>query len=161
MSTTLPDIFPAGFAGDISDFLKTKVDRSGALRVYDGTVSVPGTTAQNKLVGLFPFNKGFKVHGMRFYSADLDTSTNVTVDIGYQYYDSATGTSHTDSLVSASTAPQASGFVTFTGTDVLNWTAAGDGWLVAKITGGATITTGSFTWNLAGAYEPTATPNTV
>ena len=154
MTTTLPSIVPTGYAGTNADFQKCKADRSGAVRCITGSVSIPASTASGTIIGLFPFNKGMKLgYGSRVYVADLDTSTNVTLDIGFQYYDSTTGTSQNAGFVAASTAPQTAGMVEMTAVTSMTTTMAGDGWVVAKIGGGSTTTTGAITFNCSFAYD--------
>lgn len=154
MTLTAPGIVPSGYNGDATDFLKTKVDRSGATRLVAGTVTVPASTAANTYVGLIPVNKGARIsYASRVYTADLDSSTNVTFDIGYLYYDSATGSSVDAAFVSGSTAPQAGGIITFTASAGLTWSAAGDGWIVVKVKA-QTTTSGDLNFQVAVSYDP-------
>lgn len=160
MALTLPSIVPSGYAGTSADFQKTKCDKSGAVRLVTGSVTVPASTASGTIIGLFPFNKGAKVsYGSRVYVADLDTGTDVTLDVGYQYYNSDTGTSQNAGFVSASTAPQAGGMIEMTAVTSMTFTAAGDGWVIAKIGGGATTTEGAITFNCSVAYDPSGVTN--
>jgi hypothetical protein len=163
MSTALPTIYPTGYAGTILDFLQTKVDHEGALRLQTGTVAVPASTATSTLIGLMPFNKGCKVHyGSSLYTDDLDTSTNVTFNVGYTYYDSTTGTTNASGFVAGSTVPQSGGFIPFTATSGastgMTWTAAADGWIAVTNTA-ATTTTGNILFNIAFAYDPSGVTN--
>lgn len=159
MATTLPTVYPTGYQGTNLDFLETKVDRSGALRIVTGDVSIPATTATTVLIGLLPFNKGAKVfYGSSVHSADLDTSTNVTLNVGWTYYDSATGTSQAAGFISASTIPQAGGSKTFDNTTGFEFTALGDGWITAGV-GAATTTTGSLQFNVGIAYDASGVTN--
>lgn len=160
MTTTLPTIAPTGYDKTINDFLKTKSDKSGAIRLSTGSVSIPATTASGTLVGLIPFNKGAKLaYGSRVYTADLDTSTNVKLDIGYTYYDSTTGTSDPNAFVAAATTAQTGGMIEMTAVEGATWTAAADGWITATIGGAATTTTGSLTFNLGVAYDASGVTN--
>jgi hypothetical protein len=163
MTTALPTIYPVGYAGDTTDFLKTKVSREGDVRVQTGTVAIPATTATSTLIGLMPFNKGCKiVMGSSVYSDDLDTSTNVTFNIGYTYYDSTTGTSNASGFVAGSTIPQTGGMIPFTATSGasagMTWTAAADGWIAITNTA-ATTTSGNVLFNIAFAYDPSGVTN--
>ena len=160
MTTSLPTIVPTGYAGDTTDFTKTKVDRSGAFRICTGSVSIPASTASATVVGLMPINKGFKLgYGSRVYAAALDTNTALTLDIGYTYYDSTTGTSSTAGYVSASTAGRAGGMIEMTAVTDMKTTAAADGWITVTTGGGSTTTTGSLTFNLEFAYDPSGVTN--
>ena len=162
MTTALPTIVPTGYSATVADFTaRTKVDRSGALRLVTGTVSVPATTATTTLIGLVPFNKGAKFsYGSRLYCGDMDTSTNVTIDVGYTYYDSTLGTSVPNAFVAAyGTVPQSAGIVEMTAVEGMTWTAAADGWIGVTIGGGATTTTASITFSVAIAYDPSGVTN--
>jgi hypothetical protein len=163
MTTALPTIYPVGYAGTTNDFLETKVDRSGAMRLQTGTVAIPASTATSTLIGLMPFNKGCKVHyGSSVYSDDLDSSTNVTFNIGYTYYDSTQGTTNASGFVAGSTVPQTGGLIPFTaasGSSVgMVWTAAADGWIAITNTA-ATTTSGNVEFNIAFAYDASGVTN--
>lgn len=153
----LPTIVPTGFAGDYTDFLKTKDDRSGAVRRISGSVSVPGTTAQATIIGLFPFNSGMSFAGLggyNFYVADLDTGTTVTLSIGVAYQDSTQGTDALTLVTSASTAAQAGGYIAPSAvTTWQDYVTTGNGWVVVSVTAGPTTTTGSVTFNVPFAYD--------
>lgn len=160
MTTSLPSIVPTGYSGTTADFLRTKKDTSGAMRLITGSVSIPATTASTTVVGLMPFNKGMKLgYGSRVYCADLDTATTVTLDIGYTYYDSTTGTSDPNAYVAASTAPQSGGMIEMTDVAGMPDTMEADGWVTATIGAGATTTTGSLTFNLSFAYDASGVTN--
>ena len=156
---TTPAIVPTGYLGTSNDFLHAKVDRSGAVRKVTGSVSIPAATATNAIVGLVPFRKGAKFdYGSRVYSDDLDTSTNVTLNIGYVYDDNVTYTDATDAFVAASTTPQTGGMIEMTAKTGMTWTASADGWIVGKFLA-ATTTTGLLTFNLGIAYDPSGVTN--
>jgi len=164
MSTSLPTIYPVGYAGTTQDFLETKVDRSGALRVQTGTVVIPASTATSTVIGLMPFNAGCKVlFGSTVYSQDLDSSTNVTFNIGWTYYDTATGTSQAAGFVSGSTIPQTGGMIPFNASSGSSlgmvFTAAADGWITITNTA-ATTTSGNVEFNIAFAYDQSGVTNT-
>lgn len=155
---TQPSILPTGYAGDYTDYLKTKVDHSGAARRSQGSVSIPAATATDTIIGLFPFNAGFSFAGMSattLYSADLDSSTNVTLDWGVVYQDTVQGADNLVLVATASTAPQAGGWVTpgVPGTnDWATFVSTGNGWVTAQVNA-ATTTTGSLTFNISGVYD--------
>ncbi len=163
MTTTLPTIYPVGYAGTTNDFLETKVDRSGALRIQTGTVAIPATTASTVLIGLMPFNAGAKFgFGSTVYSQDMDTSSQVTLNIGYTYYDSTLGTSNGSGFVSGSTVPQTGGMIPFnssSGSSVgMILTTSADGWITAQTTS-ATTTSGNLEFNIVFAYDPSGVTN--
>lgn len=153
----LPTIVPTGFAGDYTDFFKVKADRSGAVRRTSGSVSIPGSTAQATLIGLFPFTSGMSFGGLsgnNFYVADLDSGTTVTISIGVAYQNTTEGTDSLTLVTSASTAAQAGGYISPTAQATWqDYVTTGNGWVVASITAGPTTTTGSLTFNVPFAYD--------
>lgn len=158
MSDTFPGIVPTGFAGDYTDFLKTKVERSGDVRRTSGAVSIPASTATDTIIGLFPFNSGMSLAGLggyNVYSADLDSSTNVTLDWGVQYQNTTEGTTNLTLIAAASTAPQAAGYVAPQGASWQDYVTTGNGWVVVQVNA-ATTTTGSITFNIPFAYDQPA-----
>lgn len=151
----LPTIVPTGFAGDYTDFLKTKVDRSGAVRRAQGSVSVPASTATDTIIGLFPFTAGMSFSGFggyNLYTADLDSSTNVTLDVGVAYQNTTEGTDDLDLITSASTAAQAGGFVAPDEIDWMTFVSTGNGWVTVQVNA-ATTTTGSLTFDIPFTYD--------
>ena len=151
----LPTIVPTGFAGDYTDFLNTKADRSGAVRRSQGSVSIPAATATDTIIGLFPFNAGMSFAGLSgtdLYSADLDSSTNVTLDVGVAYQNSDAGTDDLDLITSASTAAQAGGFVAPDEIDWMTFVSTGNGWVTVQVNA-ATTTTGSLTFDIPFVYD--------
>lgn len=153
----LPTIVPTGFSGDYKDFLKTKSDRSGAVRRSSGAVSVPGTTAQAVLIGLFPFNAGMSFAGLggyNVYVADLDSGTTVTLSVGVAYQNTTEGTDALTLVTSASTAAQAGGYIAPSAQATWqDYVTTGNGWVVVSVTAGPTTTTGSITFNIPSCYD--------
>ena len=152
---TQPTILPTGYAGDYTDYLKAKVDHSGAVRRLQGTVSVPASTATDTIIGLFPFQAGMSFAGLGgydLYSADLDSSTNVTLDFGIAYQNSGEGTDDLDAITSASTAAQAGGFVAPDEIDWMTLVTTGNGWVTVQVNA-ATTTTGNLTFNIPFTYD--------
>ena len=151
----LPTIVPTGFAGDYTDFFVTKVGRDGDVKRAQGSVSIPASTATDTVIGLFPFNAGMSfasLGGFNLHSADLDSSTNVTVDFGIAYQDTVQGTDDLDAITSASTAPQAGGFVAPDEIDWMTLVTTGNGWVTVQVNA-ATTTTGSLTFNIPFVYD--------
>lgn len=148
----LPTIVPTGFAGDYTDFLKTKEDRSGAVRRTQGSVSIPSATATDTIIGLMPFNAGFSFSGLpAIYTADLDSSTNVTIDIGIAYQDTVQGTDDLDAYCSAVSA-QAAAFVAPDEIDWMTLVTTGNGWVTVQVNAATTLT-GSITFNIPFVYD--------
>lgn len=151
---TTPTILPTGWAGTDADYLKTKVDHEGSLRMQYTTVSVPSASTAGTIIGLAPFNKGFRLsYGTQLYTADLDTATNVTLDIGYVYKTGSSGTDDPDAFASALTTAQSGGLITFDEFAGLSWVAADDGWIAVTLAAGPTSTTGSIQSQIVGCYD--------
>lgn len=157
MTLTLPTIVPTKYAATALDFNLVKEDRSGAVRSNIFTVSIPATTVITTIVGLVPFHKGahLSIAGSSIGIADLDTSTNVTFDLGYTYYDSTLGTSSGAALASASTAAQAgSSAITLITTEAMkNYVTTASGWFTLTLSGGSTTTTGNVYGDLLISYD--------
>lgn len=158
MSNQYPSIVPTGYAGDATDFLKAKVDRSGATRLITGSVTIPASTVTATIVGLFPFQAGFKLsYGSWIYSAAQGSS--VTLALGYYYQDS-TLTSNTAGYLAASSTAASGGILTplavVAGAKV-DLTAPG--WVVA-LTGGATTSgPADITFNCLFSYDQSGVSN--
>ncbi len=155
MADTFPGIVPTGFQGDYTDFFQTKVERDGSVRREQGSVSIPASTATDTIIGLFPFNAGMSFSGLggfNLYSADLDSSTNVTLDWGIQYQNTTEGTTDLDNITSASTAAQAGGFVAPDEIDWMTLVTTGNGWVTVQVNA-ATTTTGALTFNIPITYD--------
>ena len=61
MAIQFPNYAPAGYALDYTDFLKTEAAKDGATRIITGSVTVAAGATVGQIIGLFPFNKGFKL----------------------------------------------------------------------------------------------------
>lgn len=151
---TTPNIVPANFSGDDTDFLKVKRDTFGALRQGKGAVSVPSGTAADSFVGLVPFQKGasFTINNASVHCADFGAGTTV-VDLGIIYDDDTSFTNDEDAFVSASTAAQSGGFLTVDETSGLTLETEGNGWLAVKIETAAADATADITFNVGVAYD--------
>ena len=159
MALTLPTIAPVGYALDYSDFLKTKSGKDGRTTIITGTVTVPSGTVSGTLIGLFPFNKGFKLASQASIVAVTAMGASVTLALGYQYYDSATGSSNTAIYAAASSTAAAGGVIPMQVTAGLILDAAGDGWVTA-LTGGATTSGSStITYNMLFNYDISGVTN--
>lgn len=152
---TLPTIFPAEYAGTTTDFLKVKSDRSGSARVYSEAVSVASGTAATTIIGLIPFNKGFRLHldSQSIYVPDIGAGTT-TISIGYIYNDNTNNTNNQTAWASAATGIQSGGYVALTAAATgLNFVATADGWIAATINTAATDATGSISIQGIGSYD--------
>lgn len=152
---TTPTVYPTKYTATSADFNRAKIDRSGATRVEYVSVSVPSSTAASTVVGLVPFRKGarFVQGASQLYTADLDTGTSVTLDIGYVYDDNTTYTNDPDAFASAITTAQTGGLISFDEFAGLSWVAAADGWIAVTTGGGSTTTTGAIQGQVVLAYD--------
>ena len=151
---TTPSILPTVASGTYKDYLHTKVDRGGQARVQAVQVSVPSGTTTTTIVGLAPFNKGFRMNvgGTQLASAALGSS--VTLDIGYVYDLNGTYTNDSDAFATGLTAAAAGGLLVFDETTGLGaFCAEGDGWIVAVVQGATTGTTGNIFGQIEGVYD--------
>lgn len=141
---TLPSAVPTGFANTSKDFLKTKVDRSGAAFVNRGQISVPSGTVVTTTFGLVPFNAGATIvtGATDLFCEALGTS--VTISIGVIYNDNVSFANNQTLFTNASTAAAAGGVVPITESATnLPYVTLGDGWIVATINGATTASTGT------------------
>lgn len=158
MANQFPNIVPVGFAGNIFDFNKAKVDRSGAVRLYKGSVSVPtGTTVGNK-VGLVPVVQGgYIVNAASMIWFDA-LGASVTTSAGVTYQTGSAQTEAPATYVAAGNTVAAAG-----GAVPLNSVLAGltykfldNGWITVTLAGATTGSTGNITFNIAIAYDQNA-----
>lgn len=152
---TLPTLIPARYPSAASGPLLCKADRNGRLdSEYNiTTVTTAATTATN--IGLRPFRQGavFSYGASTIYIPDWDTSTNVTVNVGYVYVDNVTYTNDVDAFASALTTGQTAGFVTFDENAGMSWRAQGDGWIVLNIQAGTVTTQVNVESQISLAYD--------
>lgn len=115
----------------------------------DREITVPASVTTTSSYGLIPVKAGYKLKAFTLWSADLDTGTAVTLNLGIRY---RTGSSSSDALaafVSASTIAQTGGAVS--NDDNLaavptigagGYTFLDDGWISLGIQAGTTTTAG-------------------
>lgn len=114
-----------------------------------------GTTGGT--VGLMRFQEGFNLIGIRLKSADLDTGTSATLNVGYAYDDtSAAGADDNNAFFNALDIMQDAGSRNWPIDDGLSnggFVAAGDGYITITFGGGATTVEGDITFQAEGFYE--------
>lgn len=151
---TTPSIVPAEYQANSRDFLKTKVERSGAARVYNVQVSVPTGTIATAIVGLIPFNRGFRIDEKSLGAFSGALGTSVTASLGVIYDDNVGNTNNATLYASALTAAAAGGELATTASAAnLSYVTTGDGWVAVTIGGATTASTGNITLQLVGAYD--------
>lgn len=133
-----------------------RVDRSGAVRSMKAAATVPASTAADTIVGMIRFEKGFSLDQLAVVSEDLDTATNVTLDVGY-VYDSASLTDDPDAFFDGSDIVQDAGSVVWPVADGLltgaGFEAAGPGYVVVQTKGASTTTEGDITVKALFSYD--------
>lgn len=151
---TTPSIVPSQYAGTSIDFLKTKCDRDGCVRLVEGTVSVASGTAANAYVGLVPFNKGarFVIGDKSVYCGNFGAGTT-TVNLGYVYDDNTTYTNDVDAWASLSAAAQSGGFITVDEKEGISFVAEADGWLTVQLIAAAADATANIAFQVGVAYD--------
>lgn len=141
---TTPTIYPAEFNPSTGDvFARAPGLKTGATQLVLAKATVPAETATSTVIGLIPFNAGARVsYASRINVADLDTGTDVTLDVGYVYDDNTTYTNDPNAFIAASTVAQAGGIDLFDATAGFQFIAEADGWIAVTTGGGATDTEG-------------------
>ena len=158
MAIQFPNYAPVGYLLDYTDFLKTKVDRAGLGCLQTGTVSVPAGATVGQIIGLFPFNKGFKLaYGSSFIFGAFGTS--VTLALGWYYNDTTLGTSNTAGYLAASTTAAAGGVVVPNVLAGYTLNAVADGWVVAVVGGATTGNAAAVTFNCVFNYDISGVTN--
>lgn len=155
---TTPTIFPAQFDPSIGDvFAKAPELRNGATQDILTEVTIPASTATTTVVGLLPFQKGFRInYSSRILVEDLDTGTDVTFDLGYVYDDDGTFTNDPNAFISGSTVAQNGGFDLFNATAGFQFIAEDNGWIALTLGGGSTTTEGTVKLEALIAYDETS-----
>lgn len=154
---TTPSIVPTKYAATVTDFLKAKIDRSGALRTEYVTVSVPSGTTASTVIGLVPFRKGARfVRGASSVYLENIGDGSFTADIGYVYDDNTTYTNVPKAFADADTAGRTGGYATLSALAGLSWVAAADGWIAVTTGGSTTDATATIQAQVTLAYDGVA-----
>lgn len=127
MALVYPKIVPVGYNGDYTDMLKTKCDKSGAVRLITGSVQISSGTTIGTIIGLAPFNFGAKLAtgGSQIYTPQLDSGTGLTMSVGYLYEDSSSAGANVASNTSAYASSDSHGQLAAGGLIVLGNTTYG------------------------------------
>jgi hypothetical protein len=152
---TTPDIFATGYSESASAFLNSPGGQGCPDVPVRATATIAAASASGTVVGLIPFNKGasLEMSGV-FTTADLDTGTDVTFELGYVYDDNTTYTNDPNAFIASNTGLQsAAANVVFDGTGGVTFEAEADGWIALTTGGGATTTEGTVYLNGRITYE--------
>lgn len=152
---TTPNIFADGYTNSADAFLNSPSGQGLPDRPVRATVTVPASTTSGTVIGLIPFQKDASLElGGMLLTADLDTSTNVTFELGFVYDDNTTYTNDPNAFITSSTALQSTAaLVSFNGTGGATFVAEADGWIAITTGGGSTTTAGVLVLNGNITYE--------
>jgi len=156
--TTYPDNVPTGYAGDSTDFNKVKRDTFGALRSQYTSIAVADSASAATSYGLIPFQKGFRIsYGSKFYTPDLDTTTNVTWNLGYLYEDTAVaGAASDEDAFASALSGQSAAVLAFDENEGMSFEAQGNGWVTATLAAGPVTSAGTVEATIDFRYDGTA-----
>jgi hypothetical protein len=130
-----PDNVPTKYAGDRTDFLRVKRDTFGAMRSEYASIAVADSASAGTTYGLVPFQAGFRIsYGSKFFSPDLDTTTNVTWNLGFLYEDTALTSD--DNAFATLLSGQAAAVLSFDEVAGMSFEATANGWVVATLAAG-------------------------
>ena len=152
---TAPTIYPAIWdPTDGSDYANAPGLRNGAVQNVYTEVTVPASTATSVVAGIMPFRKGARIsYASRIDTDDLDTGTDVTLDVGWVYDDNTTYTNDPNGFIAASAIAQTGGIDLFDAVAGFHFIAEADGWVAATTGGGATTTEGDIRAQILVSYD--------
>lgn len=147
---------PTIFSNTAGNAYQAKHKAQGLL-AERAVATIPAATGTGVNVGMIRFQKGFHLLEFDIKTDDLDTGTNVTLNVGYIYDDNVTFTNVPAAFLSASTIaqtgtstvwPVAAGLLTGIG-----FTAEAPGYIVVQTAGGATTTSGDVSLRAQFTYD--------
>ena len=145
---------PTLFSDVAANEFQAKSEPQGVI-AQQFVLTVPASTAASTNAGLIRFEKGFSLTGLAIKSDDLDSATNVTLDVGY-LYDDTTG-EDPNAFLSALDIAQDAGSRTWPVDDGLltgiSFVATGPGYLSLTTGGGATTDAGDITGIVEFTYD--------
>lgn len=142
---TDPTIF-SDVAGDATNKFVSRREPQGVL-AQQAIATIPAVTVVATNIGMIRFEKNFSLTGLAIVSDDLDTATNVLLDVGF-LLDSTTG-EDPNAFLAAIDIAQDAGSRTWPVDDGLltgiSFIASEGGWLSVTTSGGSTTTAGDIT----------------
>lgn len=153
---TTPDVFADGYTNSADAFLNSPSGQGLPDRPVRATVTTAAIITSGTVIGMIPFQKGasLEMGSGALLAPDLDTSTNVTFELGFVYDDEVTFTNDPNAFILSSTAFQtAANFVGFDGTGGFTFVAEADGWIAITTGGGSTTTAAQTTLEARITYE--------
>lgn len=143
---TTPTLFTTQYGSGVESLRQAPGGQGFQANYAYTNILVPASTAQNTVIGILPFQEGFRMsYASKLILDDLDTGTDVTLDWGYVYLNDSDFTEASDAFISSSTIPQGGGTVDPTRFDGSRFIAETEGWVCVVVTGGATTTEGNVT----------------
>ncbi len=152
---TLPIYFANGYSDGTLDVNLAPSGQGDGPRMVVRTAAIADNATAGSTYGLVPFQKGMTVsYGSKLITADLDTASNVTWDLGYIYLDNDTTTNinDTDAFISAGSG-QAAGVLSFDEVSGATFVATAAGWVIATLAAGPVTTAGDITFNGTISYQ--------
>ena len=143
-------------AKDVDGAKKFSKFTSQHLMSQKGIATVAAASGTGTDIGMIPFQEGWSLIGFSIVSDDLDTGTDVTLDVGYLYDDSNL-TDDPNAFLSAADIAQDGGSLIWPIADGLltgvGFTSEGSGFLTITTGGGATTTAGDITLTATFTYD--------
>lgn len=152
---TTPTILANGYSNAETDVNLAPSGQGDGPRLVVRTAVVSDNATEGTTYGLIPFLKGASVdYGSKLITSDLDTTTNVTWNLGYVYLDNDTTTNinDTDAFISA-VSGQAASVISFDEVAGATWVATAPGWITATLAAGPVTTAGTVTFNGIISYQ--------
>ena len=153
---TTPDVFADSYSNSADAFLNAPGGQGQPDVPVRATVTTAAIITSGTVIGMIPFNKNASIEmgSGALLAPDLDTSTNVTFELGFVYDDDGTFTNDPDAFILSSTAFQtAANFVAFNGTGGFTFVAEADGWIAITTGGASTTTSAQITLEARVTYE--------
>ena len=146
---------PTIFAEESESILIAPVLRNGGAQHVRRTATIPAVTVVTTIIGMIPFQKGARVNygGTQVLVADLDTATNVVLDVGFIYTDDTTFTNDPNAFIAGSAVAQAGGIDLFDATAGFTFVAEAEGFITITTSGGSTTTEGDITIDAIISYD--------
>lgn len=148
---TTPTLFSEGGA------LRTAKFTPQGVLADKGTVTIPAATAADTIAGVIRFQTGCNILSLGVVSTDLDTATNVTLDVGFVYDSTVEGADNPDAFFDGIDIVQDAGSVVWPTADGLltgtGYVTTGSGWIVVQTKGASTTTAGTVTLQSTFSYD--------
>lgn len=146
-----PDLF-----SDVADNAFVAKSEPQGVLAQKAIVTIPAAQAADSIAGMIRFQEGFNLVSLAIVSEDLDSATNVTLDVGY-VYDSASLTDDEDAFFDGIDIVQDAGSVVWPIADGLltgtGFVSEGDGYISVSTKGAVTTDEGDITLQATFTYD--------